>query len=544
MANKTLFQSKRGQLAPQTNVVNEAGGRAYALAPKAALAQYAITGCLSSTFYASAETQLQTVLDLCQKVDATFIAKTAVYARQKGYMKDMPALLCAVLSVKEPALLRPVFERVIDDGKMLRNFVQVLRSGAVGRKSLGTAPKRLVQRWFESRTDEQVLRASVGNDPSLADVIKMVHPKPAAPSREALYGWLLGREHNASALPEIVRQFEAFKAGRMDSVPNVPFQMLTALELGREGWTAIARQAPWQMTRMNLNTFARHGVFEDEAMAQLIADRLRNAEAVKRSRVFPYQLLQAYKATTGGAGPQDGGFAGWWNRVVNDRKMVQPKNGVPLAVAEALQDAMEIATSNVPAFHGKVYVCPDVSGSMQSSVTGHRAGATSAVRCVDVAALVAATVLRQNPDAEVIPFENEVVKVQLNPRDTVMTNAEKLAAVGGGGTNCSAPLAALNARKAKGDLVVFISDNESWVDSKAGRGTATMREWAVFQSRNPRAKLVCIDIQPYATTQAQECASVLNIGGFSDQVFEVIAAFADGRLGADHWVGVIDATEV
>ena len=237
------------------------------------------------------------------------------------------------------------------------------------------------------------------------------------------------------------------------------------------------------MTRMNLNTFARHGVFEDEAMAQLIADRLRNAEAVKRSRVFPYQLLQAYKATTGGAGPQDGGFAGWWNRVVNDRKMVQPKNGVPLAVAEALQDAMEIATSNVPAFHGKVYVCPDVSGSMQSSVTGHRAGATSAVRCVDVAALVAATVLRQNPDAEVIPFENEVVKVQLNPRDTVMTNAEKLAAVGGGGTNCSAPLAALNARKAKGDLVVFISDNESWVDSKAGRGTATMREWAVFQSR-------------------------------------------------------------
>jgi 60 kDa SS-A/Ro ribonucleoprotein len=205
---------------------------------------------------------------------------------------------------------------------------------------------------------------------------------------------------------------------------------------------------------------------------------------------------------------------------------------------------MEIATRNVPAFAGKVYVCPDVSGSMQSPATGHRAGATTAVRCVDVAALVAATVLRQNPHAEVLPFENHVVKVHLNARDTVMTNAEKLTAVGGGGTNCSAPLAALNAQKAKGDLVVFISDNESWVDSKAGRGTATMREWAVFQSRNPQAKLVCIDIQPYATTQAQEGASVLNIGGFSDQVFEVIAAFAEGRLGADHWVGVIDAVEV
>ena len=66
----------------------------------------------------------------------------------------------------------------------------------------------------------------------------------------------------------------------------------------------------------------------------------------------------------------------------------------------------------------------------------------------------------------------------------------------------------------------------------------------MFQARNPQAKLVCFDIQLYATTQAQVCASVLNICGFSDQVFEVIAAFAEGRLGADHWVGVIDAVEV
>ena len=53
-------------------------------------------------------------------------------------------------------------------------------------------------------------------------------------------------------------------------------------------------------------------------------------------------------------------------------------------------------------------MCPDVSGSMHSPVTGFRKGATTAVRCIDVAALVAAAVLRKNPDAEVIPFEDEV----------------------------------------------------------------------------------------------------------------------------------------
>jgi 60 kDa SS-A/Ro ribonucleoprotein len=214
---------------------------------------------------------------------------------------------------------------------------------------------------------------------------------------------------------------------------------------------------------------------------------------------------------------------------------------VPAAVREALQDAMEVAISNVPSIEGKVYVCPDVSGSMQSPVTGYRKGSTSAVRCVDVAALVAAAVLRRNPHAEVLPFEHEVVgRLRLNPRDSVMTNAQKLAAVGGGGTSCSAPLRLLNERKAEGDLVLYVSDNQSWVDASASLGTATMQEWARFRARNPRARMVCVDVQPYQTVQAAEWTDVLNIGGFSDQVFEVVAEFAAGRLGADHWVGVIE----
>lgn len=44
-------------------------------------------------------------------------------------------------------------------------------------------------------------------------------------------------------------------------VPDVPFQMLTSLKPGRQEWQAIARNASWQMTRMNLNTFVRQGVF-------------------------------------------------------------------------------------------------------------------------------------------------------------------------------------------------------------------------------------------------------------------------------------------
>src|SRR6266480_929522 len=391
MANKTLFKSLIGKLIPATDAINEERAPAYALSPKHQLAQYAANGCLNTTFYATAETQLQKVIELCSQIEPEFIARTAVYARERGSMKDMPALLCAVLSVKDRALLARVFPRVLDNAKMLRNFVQIMRSGVVGRKSLGTAPKRLVREWLDARDPAALFKANVGQDPSLTDIVKMVHPKPKDAAREALFGYFIGRDFAFNALPEVARNFEAFKKKDSTEVPDVPFQMLTALELGTPEWTAIARRAPWQMTRMNLNTFARHGVFAQPGLPELIAERLRDPEKIARARVFPYQLLVAYTMAVANA-------------------------EIPKIVCDALQDAMEIATANVPVFPGKVYVLPDISGSMHSPVTGYRKGATTAVRCVDVAALVAATVLRKNAHAEVIPFESKVVEVRLNPR--------------------------------------------------------------------------------------------------------------------------------
>jgi len=205
---------------------------------------------------------------------------------------------------------------------------------------------------------------------------------------------------------------------------------------------------------------------------------------------------------------------------------------------------MEISVSNVPVLKGSVAVCPDVSGSMSSPVTGYRPGATTTVRCIDVAALMSAAVLRKNKSALVLPFEVGVREVRLQARDTILTNAERLAALGGGGTNCSAPLAALNKAGAAPDLVIFVSDNQSWVDGRqGGQGTAMMAEWAKLKARNKAAKLVCIDIQPYGTSQSSERADVLNIGGFSDVVFELIAGFAKGRS-RDHWVDTIAKIDV
>lgn len=516
MANKLLFNSDRNNTPPATEL-NSAGGRSYAMAPRHALAQYAATGCMNGTFYADAKEQLNVVLRLASEVDPEFVAKVAIYVRERGRMKDMPALLCAILSTRDGKLLERIFPRVIDNGRMLRNFVQIMRSGQVGRRSLGSLPKRLVRQWFANRTDEQVFKASVGDSPSFADIVRMVHPHPATESRAAMYAWMIGRAHDSEKLPPIVREFEAFKGGRREKVPAVPFQMLTALDLRPSDWVEISWNMGWHALRMNLNTLLRHGVFDAGGMKKFVATRLADEKEILRAKAQPYQLFAAYRNV--------------------DSEM-------PQDVVQALAKAAEIAVRSVPVVAGKVYVLLDVSGSMNSPVTGHRAGATTKIQCVDVAALMAAAILRNNPEATVIPFAHEVSTTRINPNDSVFANATILRDRVGGGTDCSAPLKYLNESKARGDMLIFVSDNESWMDVTRGRGTAVMEEWTKFRGRNPHARLVCIDIQPNKSLTAPNREDILNVGGFSDAVFEVLSDFAQGGGNAAHWVRRIESVEL
>lgn len=314
---------------------NLAGGRALPMNPEQALAQYAATGCLSQTFYASGEEQVETVLSLCGQLDPRFVAQSAIYARERAFLKDMPALLCAWLSRQSPALHEAVFARVIDNARMLRTYVRLMRSGVAGRRSLGLAPKRLVRDWLNARSEETLLRQSAGQSPSLGDVIRMVHPKPATAEREAFYASLTGRDVDEARLPAVARELARFRRGETVEVPNVPFQLLASAPLSKQDWIRLAMGASWHNTRMSLNTFRRHGVFTDADASRAVARKLRDESEIRKARVLPYQLMTAW---------------------------MEADPDIPEVVKHSLHEAMETATENVPRLEGKVYVCSDVSG--------------------------------------------------------------------------------------------------------------------------------------------------------------------------------------
>lgn len=551
MANRQIFNSLQSRVR-KADTINRAGGTAYKFDDEHALCQYVVTGTFNGTYYATAQEQLDEVKKLVGKIRPDFVAKAAIYGRQKGRMKDVPAYLMAHLAAKgELELLRAAWPLVINNPKMLLNFVQIVRSGVTGRKSFGSAVRRLIREWITSRSGNKLYRASIGyTDPSLTDVVKMVHPTPVNTEQSALFAYLLGatldendiltrysrdgevlQQYELAELPKLVQDVEWFKHDNANPLPDLDFRALTNYGLTEVHWKKIAGNMPWNTLRMNLNTLARNGVFQDKGVTAEVVAKLSDPEEVRKWNAFPYQLLTTYQ------------------NVGDD---------IPQSVKNALQIAMETATENVPYLGKEIAVCIDLSASMGSPVTSDRNygvrlvrgasqhGTTTRTTCVDVAALIAAALARANPDdTKVIAWASSCAELKnFNPFDSIMTNSQRFAHCGiGGGTNSELALRLLNRQKWAGDLVIYVSDNQSWMHSNRYGGTGMENEWQKFKARRKGAKLVCIDIQAYGDTQVKDATSVLNIGGFNDSVFEVIQRFVETDSNT-HFVDVVDEVEI
>jgi len=544
MANKRLFQSQRWS-EPKADTFNEAGGRAFNLTPEQALAQYVCTGCLNNTYYVSGGEQLDQVKALINKVSDEFAAAVAVYGRQKAGMKDMPALVLALLASKKTnkatALFNRAFPRIVDNGKMLRTFIQIVRSGQTGRKSFGTTVKRAINDFLTGRKPEQLFRDTVGESPSLGDIVKMTHPRFEDSMLNEIVKRELGRQYNKRKLPKLVRDYEKFiealseGEGKDLTPPDVDFRLLTGCPLSTKQWKQIAMDAcerkRVQMVIGNLNTFVRHNALDDE-VARAIREMLEDEDAIvgtpsRPSRLFPYKIWTAYH------------FA----------------KDVPTKVKMGLARALDLSLSNLPEFDGQIVVAPDISGSMSSPVTGNRGTATTKVQCRHMAALVSCVFLKKNPDNTVImPFADrlflEVGKL-FDPLDTVATNVERINRLPGGGTDVSLPLVEINRRGMQPDLVVYLSDMQSWIETASGRDrysgwgwgggtTVAKKEWEALKRRNKRAKAVWINLQPSGTVQVPNRPDALNIGGFSDSVFQAMSSFMRAK-DANSWVKEIKA---
>lgn len=506
MANKRLFQSVN-VVAPATTT-NAAGGKAYQPSAKNSLARLAVTGTLGTVFYASPESQLDQINQLVTQVDPQFVAKLAIYSRNQGLMKDLPAVLLAhyvINTTDEFDRISNVFNRIVNNGKMLRNFVQIMRSGQLGRKSLGTRSKRLVQQWLVNREPEALFKDSIGNDPSLRDVFMLAHPKAKNKTQEALFKYIIDGTYS-SKLPTLVKEYEKWKE-KGGTPPAIPFEMLSSRKLELEDWGEIIHNLSWSALRQNLNTLQRNGVFDNKKLCSIVADRLSDPAQLPKY-IFPYQVFTAWKYGS----------------------------GLPADIIRSLEDALAHSCKNVTICDDSVAVLLDVSFSMSDPVTGKRGTKDTVIRNIDVASLFTSVIADGNAQANIYAFNDKTRSVTLDSRNSIAQNTQHLSNLLSGGTDCGQALAYLNSSKCPSPVVFMISDNQSWISRNSGNwrsaGTDAMNEWDKYQKRVKGARLICWDISPEGSSQFTEHPDVLNIGGFSDNIFTIISKFLDGTLGS------------
>lgn len=561
MASKSLFGTSSSALVDRpVDAINQAGGSAYAYGSEHALAQFLFTSCFNGAYYESGAEQLARFHELAACVTPEFLAKACIAARRDGLLKDAPAAGWAKLADMDIKLWDRIADRVVDSGKMILTAFQMVRSGAGTRKRcFSHAKQRVMSRLLNNASDDKLLSASVGKNPSLRDVLRLVRPTPPNNARRALYGWLCGnpvekwRPATYDDLPLEIRLLDRFRGttdpdeqvqlARQFAKTYIRWDLLVDAVKGEvyEGcgatrrlvrpspvWAEIARNMGYQALRMNLNTLNRHGVFRDPRMVDEVASRLADMNEVRRSKQMPYQFFAAY---------------------------LNASEEIPYCIRKALNDAAEVACEAVPKFPGPVVIGCDVSGSMLAPITGRRdkPGQSSKMRCIDVAALISAAILRKNPDSVVVPFSDWVRPFSADPGDQILSISTRLSRFGGGGTDCHLPVAHANEKLKDRAFcgVILISDNQSWVTPSVRMFhcvTALVHEWDKFVAnqrrlgRFPRPKLICCDLQMGGSSQAPETAETLNIGGFSDVVFEVMAAhLADD---SQRFVDMVKAVEI
>src|SRR2546425_1943 len=81
-----------------TITVNKHGARAYSLSDELELYSAVVTTTLSNNFYETADSKLTRIISLVQKCDPVFVAKLAIYAREKMYLRTIPLILVVELA--------------------------------------------------------------------------------------------------------------------------------------------------------------------------------------------------------------------------------------------------------------------------------------------------------------------------------------------------------------------------------------------------------------------------------------------------------------
>jgi hypothetical protein len=292
----------------------------------------------------------------------------------------------------------------------------------------------------------------------MADVLELTHVKPRDEAQSALFRYLLDRRHDRAdvvvpaCLPMLRANAELQalpSGGRRALVEAAAADPAVALRLTAAGmtWEALSGwvggpmdKAAWRAALPSMGYMARlrnlrnfdEAELDDDVAAGVAATLCDPAE-VARSRQFPYRFLAAYLAAPS------------------------------LRWAYPLEQALELATGNIPAFPGRTLVLVDTSASMSQRAFSRQSSMTP----VQAAALFGVVLAKRGSAVDLYGFADGVFAHTVHRSASVLSEVERFAdRVGevGHGTRIAE---AVRAAYRRHDRVVIVSDMQTFPDSAA-----------------------------------------------------------------------------
>ena len=460
----------------KTLTENLAGGQAYTQSSELALVSLLLTSFVNDQFYRGAKDTLNDLKKLSEKVkDKEFVAKSAIYARDKFGMRSITHALAAELTsqLNGAEWGKDFYNKVVvrvDDMTEILSYYLAYKTEKDNPKFPNSLKKGFAKA-FDKFDGYQLAKYKGENkEVKLVDIVNLVHPVPTVRNKEALELLVKGELKNTDT-------WEA----KLSQVGQIAESEEELADLKSNAWSELisTRKLGYFALLRNLRNIITQSPGSVKAACEMLVDE----KLIKNSRVLPFRFATAYDEI---------------NKIGQSKEVRD--------VLVAINEALEVSIQNVPKFDGETLVVIDTSGSMSGKPS-------------EIASLFGSMIAKVN-GCDVMTFDNSARYVKYNQMDSVLTirNGFKFS---GGGTNFQDIFVKANKAYKR---AIILSDMQGWI----GYNCPTKEFNEYKQKFNCDPIVYSWDLAGLGTLQFPE-RNVYGLAGFSEKVFQIISLLEEDK---------------
>ena len=511
----------------KNHTVNYAGEKAFTLSPEMELYTAVVTWSLNDSFYEKDEARLNRLRTLMYQCNPVFVGKLAVYARTKMYMRSVPLVLVTELANLHSGdnLVARVTDGVIGRADEITELLACYETlnKRTGTKKLNRLSKQMqkgLSTAFNRFDEYQFGKYNRDGAIKLRDALFLVHPKAKDELQQVLFNKIVNGdlqtpytwETELSALGQLNFDSEEAKAIAF----RAKWEEL--IDSGKLGYMALLR---------NLRNIQEAGV--SYAHFEKVCARLADADEVAKAKQFPFRYLAAYRELINPAVTK----VPAQNLVKTLTTLMQGQNkGYTGELLDALEKAVQASAANIKGFgyETRALLACDVSGSMQTPIS-----AKSKILLYDVGLMLAMLLQSRCKNVEVGMFGDKWKTIAV-PRNNILGNVQEFyrrEGEVGYATNGYLVIKDILQRRVEMDKVFLFTDAQLWNSNNTADHIQTL--WLRYKAEvSPNAKLYLFDLKGYGQAPLQVLRNdVYLVAGWSDKVFEVLAALENGGSALD-----------